>query len=358
MPPGPLVVSNEPALVSELEQLADIAGTGAQVQVTTVDVRRAWAAASTVVVGLDMADQLIGLRLPRRHRVLLLAHGDQVQSSWQRAAEVGAEQILSLPADRDRLLAALRAGATDWGGGLLVSVTGGCGGAGASVFAAALATTASTPDRSVVLVDLDPWGGGADLLLGGETAQGLRWPDLAATSGRINAASLRAVLPIVDDVSVLSWARADPVPVAPSSVRTVLTAARDGHGLAVADVARGEDEVVREALSLAACTLLVLPAQIRSVAAARTRLPLLRAATTDLRLVVREVSAGGLAAEEVADALELPLVTSMRPERGLTGWLEQGLGPIRRRRGPLARACRATLTALASAGSIADTSGA
>jgi len=168
------VVSNEPALVSELEQLADIAGTGAQVQVTTVDVRRAWAAASTVVVGLDMADQLIGLRLPRRHRVLLLAHGDQVQSSWQRAAEVGAEQILSLPADRDRLLAALRAGATDCGGGLLVSVTGGCGGAGASVFAAALATTASTPDRSVVLVDLDPWGGGADLLLGGETAQGLR----------------------------------------------------------------------------------------------------------------------------------------------------------------------------------------
>ena len=50
--------------------------------------------------------------------------------------------------------------------GAVIAVIGGRGGAGASVFATALAHSAT----EALLVDLDPWGGGIDLLLGAETA--------------------------------------------------------------------------------------------------------------------------------------------------------------------------------------------
>ena len=66
--------------------------------------------------------------------------------------------------------------------GEVVAVIGGCGGAGASLFAVALAQAAT----DALLVDLDPWGGGIDLLVGGEATPGLRWPDLALQGGRLN----------------------------------------------------------------------------------------------------------------------------------------------------------------------------
>jgi hypothetical protein len=53
--------------------------------------------------------------------------------------------------------------------------------------------------------------------------------------------------------------------------------------------------------------------------------------------------------EEVVDALGVPLAASMRDERGLSGWLDQGLGPFRSRRGQLSRACAEVLEALESA---------
>ena len=42
------------------------------------------------------------------------------------------------------------------------------------------------PTTISLLLDLDPWGGGIDLLVGGEATPGLRWPDLALQSGRLS----------------------------------------------------------------------------------------------------------------------------------------------------------------------------
>ena len=61
--------------------------------------------------------------------------------------------------------------------GAAVAVVGGCGGAGASVLAAALAVTAVRHGGRALLVDCDPLGGGLDLVLGAEHVAGLRWPD-------------------------------------------------------------------------------------------------------------------------------------------------------------------------------------
>ena len=87
--------------------------------------------------------------------------------------------------------------------GPLIAVTGGRGGGGASVFAAALAQCAG----EALLVDLDGCGGGIDLLMGGESAPGLRWPDLSVRAGRLNWTAVRDALPRCNGVTVLSATR-------------------------------------------------------------------------------------------------------------------------------------------------------
>ena len=67
-----------------------------------------------------------------------------------------------------------------------------CGGAGASVFAAALAATAERAGRGVVLADCDPWGPGLDVMLGIEDRGGIRWDELAAP---VRAAATRCPAP-------------------------------------------------------------------------------------------------------------------------------------------------------------------
>ena len=80
---------------------------------------------------------------------------------------------------------------------------GGCGGAGASLFAVALAQAAN----DAMLVDLDPWAGGIDLLVGAETTPGVRWPDLALQGGRLTWSAVRDALPRHRGISLLSGTR-------------------------------------------------------------------------------------------------------------------------------------------------------
>ena len=102
--------------------------------------------------------------------------------------------MLTLPDQERDLVAELSDAAEssreDGRRGAVVAVIGGRGGAGASVFATALAHAAA----DALLVDVDPWGGGIDLVLGSEAQSGLRWPDLALQGGRLNYAALREAL--------------------------------------------------------------------------------------------------------------------------------------------------------------------
>ncbi len=80
----------------------------------------------------------------------------------------------------------------DGAGGTVVAVIGGRGGAGASLFAVALAQAASDS----LLVDVDPWAGGIDLVVGAEATPGVRWPDLALQGRTAEPASaVRDALP-------------------------------------------------------------------------------------------------------------------------------------------------------------------
>lgn len=84
--------------------------------------------------------------------------------------------------------------------GSVIGVVGGSGGLGASSFAAVLAAVAGP----AVLVDLDPAGGGVDVLLGIEAVPGARWSGLHLAGGRLDPCDLINGLPSWGAVAVLA----------------------------------------------------------------------------------------------------------------------------------------------------------
>jgi secretion/DNA translocation related CpaE-like protein len=272
---------------------------------------------------------------------LLVAAGEPDDRLWRAALEVRAEQVVLLPEAEHVLLGRLsRLNAERALEALIICVTGGCGGAGASVLAAALARAAAGVARSL-LIDLDPIGSGADLLLGAEDEPGLRWPDLASARGRLMPGSLAGALPVIDGLHVLSWDRSPNLTELPvAAVTAVLEAARQEYQVVVLDLPRALDaggETVARAADLG---LLVVPAEVRAATAARRVLTALRRHLADVRLLVRGPAPTGLRAEAVADALDLPLIGVLKPEPGLRVALDRGEPPGLRARGPLSVFCR------------------
>lgn len=343
----PLLVTGDDVLLDDLLRLCAAAGVTPEVARDAGSARRTWASAGLVVVGGDRATEVVTLGLARRDGVVVVGTDADDASLWVRAVALGAEHVLVLPPQQDALIELL-AGCLDGSArrALSVSIVGGRGGCGASTLAAALALTAADRDLRTLLVDADPLGGGIDMVLGNEDAIGMRWPDLAAATGRLAAPSLRAALPQVRSLRVLTWDRGDLLCIPAESMRSVLTAAQRGNDLVVVDCPRRLDAAAEEALMRSTLVLLLVPAEVRAIAAAQRVLGQLRAVADEILLVVRSPGPTGLGADLVAETLELPLLAQMRPERGIAATLDEGLGPLKRRRGHVAGCCSLLLDSL------------
>ncbi len=222
-----------------------------------------------------------------------------------------------------------------------MGVVGGSGGAGATTFACALGQVAAARGPALV-VDLDPWGPGCDRVLALDDVPGVRWDSLASASGRLSGRSLREAVPRRDGPGVLAWP-ASPGPLDASAVREALSAARRGHDTVVVDLPRSGELVAETASRCALVAVLVVPT-VSGVASAARWVAALPAAGR-VGLVVR-----GRAADpaRVAALVGAPVLTVMADQRGLAESLDLGLGPVRSRRGPLARAARELLDPLAA----------
>jgi secretion/DNA translocation related CpaE-like protein len=248
--------------------------------------------------------------------------------------------VLRLP-DRERELVAVLANASDADGqGRVVSVIGGRGGAGASIFSAALAMAAA----DALLVDVDSWGGGLDLLLGIEQRPGLRWSDVAVENGRLSLAAVRAALPCHQNVGVLSGTRRGG-DIADGALLAVVDAGRRGGATVVCDLPRRLTAAAEAALDAADLIVVIGSCDVRSCASMAAMAPALLAVNPNVGLVVRGPSPGGLRSAEVARATGLPLLATMRPEPNLAERLERG-GLRLRRRSALAAAARRVLALL------------
>ncbi|MDQ6874144.1 MAG: hypothetical protein M3042_03640, partial [Actinomycetota bacterium] len=307
-----------------------------------------WARAPLVVAAAGLGPALLRAGLPRREGVILIGAEPAGPDIWALAQDVGADHVVFLPAAArwlvDRFAACLDGEVTE---APLVAVLGGRGGAGASVLSAALALAAARRGGRPVLVDADPLGGGLDLLMGGEDAVGLRWPDLVTASGRLAADSTCAALPLVSGVRMLSWDRADPIDLPAPAMIAVLRAARRGADLVVADLPRCLAEPAVHALRQSHVALLVVPAEVRACAAAARVAARATAHCSDLRVVVRGPAPAGLPSRDVAAALGLRLEGALRPEPGLAPALDRGPLASRGGRGPLGQFCANFLDRLA-----------
>ena len=226
----------------------------------------------------------------------------------------------------------------------VIGVVGACGGAGASTFAAALAYRLSDGGPTA-LVDLDRAGGGLDVLLGLESDDGVRWPDLEDARGLVSGRELEALLPRWGRCLVLSADRLRPGPPPEPARDDVLRALAAQHTTTVLDLDRAD--VLDRGPTLTRCrtVLLVVPRDLRSVAGVLALRPALVDVSADVRLVVRGPAPGGLGVLELAHVVDLPVVTAMPSDRGVAAAAERGGGP-RSRRGPLGRAVGRVVGAL------------
>lgn len=182
----------------------------------------------------------------------------------------------------------------------MIGVLGGSGGVGASTFAAVLTSVA----ERATLIDLDPVGGGIDVLLGIDDVAGARWSGLRTDGGRLDPEVLAAGLPRWQGSPVLA---ADVAPV-PEAVAEVVTAAA-ARGPVVLDLPRAPAPL-REA-GLACCEMCVLVAaatDVRSLAAAAAVLRSLP--DLPVGLVLRR---GGFGVAEAVELLGVPLLGVLPP---------------------------------------------
>jgi secretion/DNA translocation related CpaE-like protein len=341
-PRGILAALSDPALRAELERVAAAVGMRVvHVAVSPVS-RKAWSAATAIVLDETSAAGCAVAGLPRREHVIVVSADEMPPSTWAAAIDVGARQVLRLPAhehDLVRELADAAESVDDAARGVVVAVIGGCGGAGASLFAVALAYAAT----DAMLVDLDPWAGGIDLLVGAERTPGVRWPDLALEGGRLTWSAVRDALPRQRGVSLLSGTRRGH-DVDGGAVQAVVDAGRRGGATVVCDLPRRMTGAVETALDAADLVVVVSPCDVRACAATATVVPVLAAINPNIGLVVRGPAPGGLRADEVATIAAVPLLASMRPHPRLAERLERGGLRVGRRSG-LAAAARRVLAA-------------
>ena len=275
----------------------------------SAQIRQHWGRAPLVLIGADLAPRVAGMGLAPRTDVHIVGDDPETAAAW--SVPLGASALV-LPGHAGYLPALLtRARGGGTATAVVIDVMGGSGGVGASTLAGAMAQRCVEGGLSSVLVDLDPCGGGADLLFGAEREPGWRWSDLASASGTVGDLSGR--LPRMCGVDLLAAARAPvggpdgpdgavPGLPGPGAVRAVLDALARSHRVVVLDDPSPADLPGAEN----ALRLLVVAAEVRSVMSARARAA--HHGWQDAQVVVRTGRGLPLAPGAVSDSLGLPVV--------------------------------------------------
>jgi len=305
----PLLISADAELIDECTRLAAAAGTELHVSADARADLAAWTQSSLVLIDTLQASDTG--QLPRRRGVIVVARGssDSVDATaWRVAVEIGAEHVACLPDAAAWLIEQLSSCSDEPSrAGRLVACLPASGGSGASTLSAACAVHAARQGISSLLIDGDRLGGGIDIVLGGEEAVGVRWPELVDTRGRLATAAFRQALPTMSGAAVLSWDRDGSPDATAESWNAVLDAAIRGFDLTVVDLPRDLAGASVSVLSRAHSVVLVVSARVRGAIAAARCLEELTVLTPDVRVIVRE-KPNGVRSEAIEQILGVPVV--------------------------------------------------
>ncbi len=218
-------------------------------------------------------------------------------------AQVGTSY--ALPAQATELLRDM--GKPQWSGrtgGITIAVTGASGGIGVSSLAVALATRA-TP---ATLIDAVPDSGGLDLLMGMESTPGIRWQDIDLEQGKVDGEALRAALPQHRcGTALLTTQRtqcADPWHLSSRTVEGAIAALGVSPGMTVVDTSRS-GQITDVVLAASDAVVVVVPQQVRGVAAAAGCLARWRGYKKPLLVVARSIGYSGLTLEDLEKVLKV-----------------------------------------------------
>jgi hypothetical protein len=235
--------------------------------------------------------------------VVVLCRAGETGAARDAAGALGGAHVVELPLGASWLAAQL---APEHRSAVL-GVVGAVGGAGTTTVAIACAVGAGA---ECLLVDADPDSPGLDLPLGIPEGSGVRWSQIPDTADPLDPGSLRAALPEVGQVTVVTGtglgcdADACPDPVCahiPGRVQGVLGAGRADFARTVVDAGRGR--LARGLLGPGDAVALVLPATLAGVVAGRRVL----AALPTQQVVVLLRPSDWLPADEMAEQLGVPV---------------------------------------------------
>jgi secretion/DNA translocation related CpaE-like protein len=339
-----VVAIADPELLDQVLSVTAVVGVEPLVLSEPGQLRPHWASASMLLVGVDQADRVAAMGLPRRTEIYLVARETSAAHALQWSIRLGAA-VIALPSSVAWLSEALAdVAGTGRVTGSLVCVVGGSGGVGASTLAAGLAFVAARAAQRTMLIDADSRSGGLDLLLGAERTDGWRWPRLATARGHLG--DLTRQLPTVEGVDLLSMARGESTPgwvPQAEQLKSVVLSAMRSHDITVVDLPPALGAAAREPLRRAKLAVLVVRDDVRGVAAGREVVRELEGECDRLGLVVRRGRSRLLEPDLVATGVGLPLLGSFADDPSLVVAAERGDPPGRSARSSLARLSRQLL---------------
>ncbi|MDQ3733054.1 MAG: hypothetical protein M3400_03470 [Actinomycetota bacterium] len=337
-----LVVGSDSDVCEEVLRVAATTGVSTQ-QIEAADLAEVpWAEAGLVVIDATAVDQINNLGLSRRPGVLIVTSSPPSVALWASAVSIGVEQVLELPAGQASLIERMSDVASGSGPlGAMVAVIGGCGGAGASTLAVALALSAARAGRRPVLLGTDPWDGGIDIVLGAEDVPGPRWPDLAEVSGRLPSAAIQEGLPYARGVRFLSSARRRPTAVGLAALSAVVTAARRTGEPVILDLPRCAGATARWLHEVLDLGVLVCPATVSGALASRALVTELQWNAGKSGIAVRRGLGRDITDDALTAAVGLPVLARIPEDPRLLTRQQYGEPPGMRPRSGLARTCAA-----------------
>ena len=262
---------------------------------------------------------------------------------WSLAARSSARAVVVLP-DAAEWLAEMisdeHADNESAQAGRVIGVVGAVGGAGASTLACWLADALARKGGASAVVDAQPRAAGLDLVLGTETEDGLRWPELHQFSGAVAADQLWAALPAAGALRYLSWDRnathAGTVPMG-----TVIHALRGAARFLVVDL---NADRLSEQSRWCDALLVLTPRTVRGVLAAAHAAG--RSACEHTVTVLSGLNIADVDAAAVETATGVPCAGSIGFDPRVPQDVDIGASLQRGRRPRHARAVRAVLEAL------------
>ncbi|WP_158712122.1 nucleotide-binding protein [Streptomyces rimosus] len=254
-----------------------------------------WHDAYLVLVGDQSATALAERHPTHRDRVIVVGHDPDDAQVWERSDPLDATAVMVLPYDqamlRRRVLYAERGTDPTW----TLAVLSGCGGAGGTLFATALAMAAQRAHHRVALMDADPVGCALQLLLEdvathqeGDAPDG---PDGVAT--RLICATRPVGLCGGID---------------PEDYLPLLHVLQKEQDIVVVDAPRGPSPAAAAILEHADLALVVVPDTQRGIASTARVLDWVTAFASRTAIVVRRLVDEAPSPDQVAAALHVPLL--------------------------------------------------